>query len=260
MRRAFVLVFVVLAAWFGAWAIRRPQLPPAERGRRLAEAQGCFTCHGAAGTKGAANPGRTDKSVPTFAGDLMMYADNAEDVRAWILDGGTPRKRASRTWQQQRDAGALRMPAFRGRLSSAQVSDLVAYVMLVSDSPEPADSLALAGRDRAKALGCTGCHGFGGRLAHPNPGSFKGYIPSWDGADFPELVQDEREFGQWVRQGVADRFRANPAAAFFLRRAGLHMPAYDKHLADGDLAALWAYVRWLRQPSSRPDSAAVTAF
>ncbi|MCE9626994.1 MAG: hypothetical protein K8R56_03650, partial [Candidatus Eisenbacteria bacterium] len=45
--------------------IARPQLPPAERGRRLAGSQGCFTCHGAAGLKGAANPGRKDRTVPT---------------------------------------------------------------------------------------------------------------------------------------------------------------------------------------------------
>lgn len=260
MRFAIVLVFIVLAGAFGVWAAIRPQLPPAERGRRVAEAQGCFTCHGAAGVKGAANPGRTDKSVPTFAGDLMMYADDANDVRAWILDGGTPAKRASRTWQQQREAGTLRMPSFRDRLSTAEVSDLVAYVMAVSSSPEPRDSLALAGRDRAHALGCTGCHGFGGRLAPRNPGSFKGYIPSWDGDDFGELVHDEQEFGQWVRHGVSERFRRNPAAAFFLKRAGVHMPAFDKHLAAGDLPALWAYVRWLRTPAARPDSAAVTSF
>src|SRR5262249_19783425 len=157
------------------------------RGRRLAERHGCFACHGPAGTKGTPNLGRNDKSVPTFAGDLMMYADNAGDVRAWILDGVTPRKRASRTWQEQRAAGTLKMPAFRSSLSAGQVSDLVAYVMAASDSPEPSDSLARAGRDRAKALGCTGCHGFGGRLALPNPGSLKGYVPSWDGADLPDL-------------------------------------------------------------------------
>ena len=260
MRAALILLFVILAATFGAWATIRPHLPPAERGRRLAETQGCFSCHGAAGVKGAMNPGRTDKSVPTFAGDLMMYADNANDVRAWILDGGTPAKRASHTWQAQREAGAMRMPAFRGVLSGREVADLVAYVMVVSSSPEPRDSLALAGRDRAHALGCAGCHGFGGRLAQRNPGSFKGYIPSWDGEDFPELVQDQVEFGQWVKHGVSVKFRSNPAAAFFLKRARLHMPAYEKHLVEGDLDALWAYVRWLRSPAARPDSAAVTSF
>ena len=260
MRLLRPLLFIVLAGALGAWFVTRGHLPAAERGRRLAEREGCFTCHGPAGTKGAANPGRKDKTVPTFAGDLMMYADNAHDVREWILDGGTARKRASQSWQEQRKAGTLRMPAFRRSLSGAQVADLVAYVMVVSDSPEPLDSLALAGRDRARALGCTGCHGFGGRLAPPNPGSFKGYVPSWDGGDFGELVQDEAEFGEWVKHGVSGRFKANPVASFFLRRARLHMPAFEKHLVDGDLAALWAYVRWLRSADSRPDSASVTSF
>jgi len=260
MRILTVLVLLAVAGALGVAWLRRPQLPPAERGRRLAEEQGCFACHGAAGTKGTANPGRNDKTVPTFAGDLMMFADDAHDVREWILNGVTAKKRESKTWQAQRAAGALRMPAFRGKISDRDVSDLVAYVMLVSGSPEPEDSLALAGRDRVKALGCTGCHGFGGRLALPNPGSMKGYVPSWDGADFPELVTGEAEFRQWVEHGVSDRFKGNPAAMFFLRRARLHMPAYEKHLAPGDLERLWAYVSWLRTPAARPDSAGVTAF
>src|SRR5262245_50135121 len=255
-----LLVALLVAGLLGMAWLRRPNLPAAERGRRLAEKQGCFACHGPAGTKGTPNPGRNDKTVPTFAGDLMMFADDADDVRAWILDGVTPKKKASKTWQEQRQAGTLRMPAFRGKLSAQEVSDLVAYVMLVSDSPEPEDSLALAGRDRVKALGCTGCHGLGGRLALPNPGSMKGYVPSWDGADFPELVTGEAEFKQWVQDGVSDRFKGNPEAMFFLKRARLRMPAYEKHLADGDLAAIWAYVRWLRTPAAKPDSASVTSF
>ena len=255
-----LLVVLLLAGAAGVAWLRWPHLPPAERGRRLAEQQGCFACHGPAGTRGTANPGRTDKTVPTFAGDLMMFADDAHDVREWILNGVTAKKRESRTWQAQRAAGTLRMPAFRGKLSDRQVSDLVAYVMVVSDSPEPEDSLALAGRDRVKALGCTGCHGFGGRLSLPNPGSLKGYVPSWDGADFPELVSGEPEFRQWVEHGVSDRFKSNPAAMFFLRRARLRMPAYERHLAEGDLARLWAYVRWLRSPAAQPDTASVTSF
>ncbi len=260
MRLFRMLLLAVVAAGMGFVFLTRPHPSAAERGRRLADRQGCFTCHGAGGSKGAANPGRTDKTVPTFRGDLMMYADDAADVRAWILDGGTARKRESKTWQEARAAGALRMPSYRGALSARQIEDLVAYVMAVSESPEPADSLALAGRDRAKALGCEGCHGLGGRLAPLNPGSFKGYVPSWDSGDFAELVGDEREFGEWVRHGVSARFKSNPAASFFLKRARLHMPAYDRHLAEGDLTALWAYVQWLRSPAARPDSAAVTSF
>jgi mono/diheme cytochrome c family protein len=255
------LVVLGAAAGVGAWSyVSRAQLPAAERGRRLAEANGCFACHGPGGMKGAANPGRKEKTVPTFAGDLMMYAHDAADVRAWILDGVTKGKRESRTWQAQRDSGAFRMPSFRRALTKSQVEDLVAYVMLVSASPEPEDSLALAGRDRALQLGCTGCHGAGGRLSLRNPGSLKGYVPSWDGRDFPELVRDEKEFQQWVRHGISDRFKALPPARFFLERARLRMPAYERHLAEGDLSALWAYVSWLRTPEAAPDSSAVTSF
>src|SRR5262245_9851015 len=253
------LALVALAAP-AAWLwVTRPNLPAAERGRRLAEPHSFFTCHGSGGKEGAANPGRRERTVPTFGGDLMMYADEAADVRQWILDGVTERRRESKTWRAQREAGAVRMPAYRGALSDRQVDDLVAYVMLVSRSPEPEDSLALAGRDRAAALGCVGCHGPGGRLAQPNRGSLKGYVPSWDGADFPELVRDEEEFRQWVRNGVSDRFKRDRIASWFLSRARLRMPAYERHLTEGDLAALWAYVRWARSPAAIPAGAPVTS-
>ena len=103
------------------------------------------------------------------------------------------------------------------------------------------------GLERAEKLGCTGCHGPGGRFARRNPGSLKGYVPSWDGADFPELVRDSTEFRQWVEHGISDRFEHNAAARFFVKRAALHMPAYQKHLDPADVPALWAYVRWLRR-------------
>src|SRR5262245_17965230 len=260
--RRLLLLFVagVLAAGVAVAWVRRPALAAAERGRRTAEANGCFACHGPAGRKGSPDPGRRESSAPTFAGDLMMYAKDAADVRSWILDGSTPGKRESETWRARREAAVLKMPAYRGRLSESQVDDLVAYVMLVSDSPQPGDPLAISGRDRAAELGCAGCHGPGGRLAQPNPRSLKGYVPSWDGKDFPELVRDEGEFREWVRHGVSERFRTNPAARFFLDRAHLKMPAYEKHLRPGDLEALWAWVQWVRSPAAAPDSAEVTAF
>jgi len=261
MRRIVLLIAAPLAVAAVGYAwITRPALPAAERGRRLAEAHACFTCHGPAGRKGTPDVGRKEGSAPTYAGDLMMYAKDAADVREWILDGSTARKRESETWRARRDAAVLRMPAYRHALTSRQVDDLTAYVMLVSSSPEPDDSLALAGLERVTALGCAGCHGPGGRLAPPNPGSLKGYVPSWEGPDFPELVRDETEFREWVNHGISERFRGNPPARFFLDRARLKMPAYEKHLQPGDLEALWAYVRWLRSPASAPDSAEVTAF
>jgi mono/diheme cytochrome c family protein len=138
------------------------------------------------------------------------------------------------------------MPSFKDRLSASQIGDLVAFVK-ASAGEEIPDSLAQHGLDRAEKLGCTGCHGPGGRFSRRNPGSLKGYIPSWDGADFPELVRDSTEFREWVERGISRRFARNSVAHYFVYRATLHMPAFERHLEADDVPALWAYVRWLRR-------------
>jgi mono/diheme cytochrome c family protein len=241
------LVVLVALAALAAWGLARPRLPAAERGRRLAERTGCFACHGPGGTRGAANPGRDDRTVPDFRDDLMMYAESPAEVREWIRDGVTAKRAGSVTWRAQRDRGTLRMPAFKDRLSPSQIDDLVAFVLATSDpDPGPDEPLAARGRVRAAELGCIGCHGPGGRFARPNPGSLKGYLPSWDGADFPELVRDRAEFGEWVQRGESARFSRSAPARWFLRRATLRMPAFKAHLAPGDVDTLWAYVQWVR--------------
>lgn len=246
------LAALALVGGIAAGLMLRPRLTPAERGRRLAERHGCFACHGPGGIRGASNPGRTDLTVPTYEGDLMMYAKSPDEIREWIRDGVTAKRARSRSWREQRDRGALVMPAFERRLSEREIDDLVAFVMAVSGQPEPDDSLAARGLERAKALGCVACHGAGGRLAIRNPGSLKGYVPAWDGADFPDLVRGRSEFDQWVERGVSRRFARQPLARFFLERAVLRMPAYHEHLELGDLDALWAYVEWLRkEPAER---------
>jgi len=252
---ATLLLVVVVVACIPALETLRPRLPAAERGRRLAESTGCFACHGPGGIRGASNPGREDKTVPAFESDVMMYAKTPEEIREWIRDGVTKKKAGSQTWRAERDRGALRMPAFRRRLSEPRIRELVAYVMAMSGMPEPSGPRAAHGLARAEALGCIGCHGAGGRLAKRNPGSLKGYVPSWDGEDFADLVKTRDEFEQWVNRGVARRVERNAVARFFLRRAVLKMPAYERHLEPGDLESLWAYVEWLRQTPGveRPD-------
>ena len=79
----------------------------AERGRRVAERWGCFTCHGPGGIRGAANHGRADRTVPGFEGDVMMYAKSDDDLREWIRDGVPKSRAASHTWQDQRARGAI---------------------------------------------------------------------------------------------------------------------------------------------------------
>ena len=247
MRWMAAVVGLVVIAALAAAAALRPNLPAAERGRRLAERTGCFGCHGPGGIRGAGNPGRVDKTVPTFDDDMMMYAKTPREIREWIHDGVSAKKASSQTWRGERERGALRMPAFKHRLSERDIDELTAFVAAVSGMPEPDDSLAARGLERAETLGCTGCHGPGGRLARANPGSLKGYVPSWDGRDFSELVRDSTEFDEWVNAGVGRRFEHNRLARFFLDRAVLRMPAFERHLEHGDLEALWAYVGWLRR-------------
>src|SRR5712671_2751381 len=103
MRRiARLLVLPILAGLLAWFAVARPRLPAAERGRRLAEHSGCFTCHGPGGIRGVANHGRADRTVPTFEGDVMMYAKSEDDIREWIRDGVTKRKGESVSWREAR--------------------------------------------------------------------------------------------------------------------------------------------------------------
>jgi mono/diheme cytochrome c family protein len=138
------------------------------------------------------------------------------------------------------------MPAYRSRLSERDTADLVAYVLAASHFGPIEDPRAAAGHEVAYRLGCFGCHGPEGRGLISNPGSFKGYIPAWDGEDYVELVRDDAEFAQWVRQGVSDRFRANPAARIFLETQAIRMPAFGERVSDGDIRNLAAYVAWVR--------------
>jgi mono/diheme cytochrome c family protein len=242
-----LLALLAIPAVIGWAALARPYLPAAERGRRLAERSGCFTCHGPGGIRGVANQGRSDRTVPGFEGDVMMFAKNDGEIREWIRDGVTRAKAGSESWRAARARGVLRMPAYGNRFGERGLDELVAYVNAAAGNPAPEDSLAKAGLARVEELGCVGCHGPGGRLAPRNPGSLKGYVPSWDGRDFGELVRDRREFHQWLANGVSDRFAKNPLARHFLERAALRMPAYRDHLRPGDEEAIWAYVEWLRR-------------
>jgi mono/diheme cytochrome c family protein len=137
------------------------------------------------------------------------------------------------------------MPAWRGRLSPEEVDQLVAYVKAVSDFDPVPDAIA-DGRDTATRLGCFACHGPQGRFDTPNPGSLKGYIPSWSGEDFPELARDASEIREWVRDGSPKRLRDNPVASFFLERQAIRMPAYGDRVSEDELRQITAYIDWLR--------------
>ena len=213
---------------------------PVQRGRLIAERMGCFGCHGPGGGQPIPNDGAKEGDVPGWTGGTWMkWNRDASDVRSWILRGRTDRRAP--------DMGALiPMPPYGRRLSSKETDDLVAYVLAASNFGRIADERAVAGHETAYRLGCFGCHGAEGRGLVMNPGSFKGYVPPWDGDDFADLVRDDAELGQWIRDGVCERLRDNPVAKRILESQAIAMPAYRDRVSNDDLRAIAAYVAWVR--------------
>jgi mono/diheme cytochrome c family protein len=261
IRRLVVLVLAVLGAVETAWLlypqVRRRVLAleegPVERGYRLAAELACFACHGPDGGGGTKNPGSQEETVPAFTEQTqMMYVKNTDDLREYILDGAPRRKREDPDYRAEMEKAALRMPAYREFVTAAQVEDLVAYLRAASDQIIPEDELAIRGADLARELDCFACHGPLGAGGIKNPGSFKGYIPSFWGADFDELVQNDEELRLWIAKGEIPRIADHPIGSRFLERQAVKMPAYERFVPEADIRALMAYVRWIRAGTWRP--------
>lgn len=249
---ALVLETGGILAWRTQRWVRTPSPNPVEHGFEVASASGCFLCHGLGGAKGLPNPGSDDGKVPSWSGGtLMMDAKDPAQVRQWIENGMRDKDKANPKYMREREAMLLKMPAFKGLLPGRDIDALVAYVEAVGEWRTPADPTAAQGLDVADKHGCLGCHGPWGERSAPNPGSFKGVIPPWDGPDFPDLVRSDEEFNQWVENGISDRLKANPAARWFLERQAVWMPAFKGVLKPEEVANLRAYVRWLRDPARR---------
>lgn len=248
-RIALAAVLLALAALGGLGWWRSHNVGPVQRGARLAATRGCLSCHGPGGRLADPEGTRGIGSVPSFEhDDVTAYAKSEGEIREWILDGKPRRLREEPVAEP---APLLRMPAWGGRLSPAEVDHLVAYVKAVSDF-DPRPEAAAAGRDAAARLGCFSCHGPQGRFDTPNPGSLKGYVPAWSGADFPELARDDGEIREWIRDGGPKRLRENPVAAFFLRRQAIRMPAYADRVSEDEVREITAYIRWLRRSGPSP--------
>lgn len=238
----------VVAALLGAAAVsgvaavvwwRTASIGAVQRGAGLAVAHGCLGCHGGAGAS------------PLLPRPFVELDEvDPATLREWILDGMPQRVRQDPERRKALEAQAIRMPAWRGRLSPTEVDDLVTYVRAVAAADVPEDPVARNGYVAAERLGCFGCHGPGGRGAGSNPGSLKGYIPPWDGPDFAELVANDGELRQWIVSGRPQRLEANPLARFFLNRQAIRMPAFGGHVTDEELRAVEAYIRWLRTPTT----------
>ena len=252
-------ILAVAALAFVVRVSRLTETTPARRGAAVAERLGCFACHGPEGRGGVADPGSRNGMLPGWDGPTVatLVANDAE-LHEWILDGLPARLRVVET--VARRTPLVPMPAYRNRISESELADLLVYFRAVSlfgiEIPEP----AYEGWIVADRLGCFGCHGPNGTGGSPNPGSFKGHIPAWDGAEFSSLVKDDAELVEWILDGHPRRLWENPAARFFLDAQVIGMPGYRAHLSLDDQARLVAYFQWLRNktksnhPASHDDA------
>jgi mono/diheme cytochrome c family protein len=261
MRRSvwwgLVLVAAVQTGWLAYPLVRRVVLSledtPAARGQRLALELGCFACHGPEGAGGRKNPGSQEGEVPAFTEQTqMMYVKTTDDLREYVLDGAPRRRREDPDYRDRMQAAALRMPAYRGKVTAAQVEDLVAYLRATSGQLFPDDAQTARGAELVGEYHCFACHGPLGAGGVPNPGSFKGYIPGFWGEDYDELVQNDDELRQWIADGTIPRIAEHPIGGIFFRRQATQMPAYGKFLSEPDLLAIEAYVKWVRAGAWRP--------
>lgn len=245
------VVLILIAAWIGAPPVLRAwwwrqESNPVRRGAEIAARSGCYTCHGPEGARSLPDP-NGGESVPQWDGGVpMMYVNGRDEVREYILDGNTRRRSQSASAVAERQAAAVKMPAYRDFLRAREVDDLVAYVVAVARIEPPADPAAAHGLEIVGRYRCESCHGISGSGGVPNPGSLKGYVPGWIGADYSELVRDPAELRSWILDGGIDRFARDRLARFFLGRQRLQMPAYRKTMSEDDAAAVGAYIALLR--------------
>jgi mono/diheme cytochrome c family protein len=106
---------------------------PASDGEELARDLGCFTCHGAMGGGGHANPGSLKGYIPGFYGpDYAELVQNKDELRSWIENGGIGRLTDDPLAAYFLERQRVQMPAYGGFLSEKQIDDVIAYVEWLS--------------------------------------------------------------------------------------------------------------------------------
>ncbi len=114
----------------------KPKDDKADAGQRAAAELGCFGCHGPQG-RGALPNARAFKGyIPPWDGpDFQDLARSDQEIREWIEDGATARFRASRLARFFLERQPIKMPAYRGHVSDAQLDRLVDYIHWVQEHP-----------------------------------------------------------------------------------------------------------------------------
>ncbi len=151
-----------------------PPEGPASEGEELVREIGCFSCHGALGSGGYANPGSLKGYIPGFYGpDYAELVEDDAELRAWIEDGGIPRLNDDELAWYFISRQRVSMPGYADRLAAADVDGVMAYIKWLASeawrdleiskralrrSPEPGRQnpiLRMTGRGRLRITSMT---------------------------------------------------------------------------------------------------------
>jgi mono/diheme cytochrome c family protein len=106
-----------------------PEDPAARNGHVVAERLGCFGCHGPGGRGAGSNPGSLKGYIPPWDGrDFTELVVDERELREWILAGRPQRLQSNPLARFFLDRQAIRMPAFRGRITEEELRALEAYI------------------------------------------------------------------------------------------------------------------------------------
>ncbi len=243
---------------------RQPEASPVLRGARLTEEAGCYACHGRSEEEPRFNlretgPGKwRDKNNPSF------WESDITEVKVlvdWITNG-VPAADA-----EDHKKLFIRMPAYRDRLTPGEIEDIAAWILAeglklrvdlgahkapAAGAALTADQLFAAGDALSRRHGCYQCHGELGQGGVPNPDSFKGYIPGFQGKDFLKLTAngDRAEILHWIDHGRGKAIESGvfgPIAKKFLDGQAIPMPGYRDRLSAAEKELLADYLLLLNK-------------
>jgi mono/diheme cytochrome c family protein len=113
-----------------------PQDEKADEGRKIADRMGCFNCHGPQGRGAAPNALAFKGYIPPWDGaDFVELARDEAEIREWILDGAAKRIANSAAGRFFLERQPIKMPAYRGYLTDAEVDRLLDYIRWLRQHP-----------------------------------------------------------------------------------------------------------------------------
>lgn len=108
-----------------------------EKGREIARANGCLSCHGPEGAGGVANPGSLAGFIPGFSGgNFLDLVQGEAEFREWVKTGTSARLEKNPVAVHYFKSQKIRMPAYAEILKDEEIGDLWEWVKATRSAAE----------------------------------------------------------------------------------------------------------------------------